>query len=75
MATKKMDHSEVIERTMEEWSHIFNMVSKAYGIRVTSYKGNQDIVYVPDFVCRIDSFKSHCAVICHKRVFDKFSYS
>ena len=38
MATKKMDHSEVIERTMEEWSHIFNMVSKAYGIRVTSYK-------------------------------------
>lgn len=73
MATKKMDHSEVIERTMEEWSHIFNMVSKAYGIRVTSYKGNQDIVYVPDFVCRIDSFKSHCAVICHKRVFDKFS--
>ena len=75
MASRELDHSEVIERSMEEWSHIFSMVSKAYGIRLKSYKGNQDIVYVPDFVCSIDSFKSHCAVICHKRVFDKFSYT
>ena len=73
MATrKKLDHSQIVERPRTEWNHIFNLADMAYGTKLTSYKGNQDLVYVPDFVSRVVHFKPHCAVICHKRVFDKF---
>ena len=73
MATKeKLDHSQIVERPRAEWERIFNLSEMAYGTKLTSYKGNQPLVYVPDFVCRVTHFKPHCAVICCKRVFDKF---
>ena len=73
MATKKeLDHSQIVERPREEWNQIFNLTEMAYGTKLTSYKGNQPLVYVPDFISKVTHFKPHCAVICRKRVFDKF---
>ncbi len=70
--TEQLDHSEIIERSMEEWSEIFNIERKNYGIKISKYKGNQSLVYIPDFVNRATNFKPTCSVICQKRLFDKF---
>ena len=70
--TEQLDHSEIIERSMEEWSEIFNIERKNYGIKISKYKGNQSLIYIPDFVNRATNFKPTCSVICQKRLFDKF---
>lgn len=66
-------HSEIIERSMDEWEQIFKIERKNYGIKVTKYKGNQKIIYIPDFVNRAVGISSDCAVICRKTLFDKFT--
>ena len=68
---EKLDHSQVIDRPMQEWSRIFRIQSRCYGYKV-EYNRNQELVYVPDFVSRIDRFNPTSAVICHQKVFSKF---
>ena len=70
--TDSLDHSEIVERSLEEWSEIFNIERKNYGIKISKYKGNQSLIYIPDFVNRATNFKPTCSVICQKRLFDKF---
>ena len=61
----------MIDRPMQEWSRIFRIQSRCYGYKV-EYNRNQELVYVPDFVSRIDRFNPTSAVICHQKVFSKF---
>ena len=68
---EKLDHSQVIDRPMQEWSRIFRIQSRCYGYKV-EYNRNQELVYVPDSVSRIDRLNPTSAVICHQKVFSKF---
>ena len=69
---EEMDHAACIERPPEEWRKLFLSYATGYGTRIDFYHGRQKLVYVPDWVNFVGGFNEDCAVICHKRVFDKF---
>ena len=80
MAEKKeLNHAECIDRDLGEWESIFSISLKAYGWRVDRYKGKQKLVYIPDMidgtmVCFLgEKFSGDFAVICNKRLWDKFA--
>ena len=74
-AGEEMDHSAIIERNDDEWRRIFLFYATGYGRRVDFYYGRQKIVYVPDWVNFVGDFNEDCAVVCNKRVFEKFRSS
>ena len=75
----ELNHAECIERDLKEWKKIFSLSEREYGYRINSYKGTQNLVFIPDMiegkkVAHVvwDAFPHDCAVICNKRLFDKF---
>ncbi len=78
-AKRALDHAECIERELSDWKKIFSLTEKAYGYRINSYKGKQKLIYIPDMIdgkkvayIHDNAFPRDCAVICNKRLFDKF---
>ncbi len=74
-----LNHADCCERDISEWKKIFSLSLKAYGWRIDRYKGKQKLVYLPDMidgkmVCFLgERFSGDFAVICSKRLWDKFA--